>query len=322
MILPRPQIPPGYLGRIHSPRPHDVLSGRGARFNSHPGNIYFRGIIESCKQEYLDPRTKINEKAHINARIVANVRSLGGRFLKEEYPGCYLEIGDELAWKKAELAWKNVRRALSKSGSGTGGGQSRKVQQQQQSRQADPPHPSNKRMKIADNRASQHVYAHKYIAKFNALSEEDQALLEELNSSYDGEHHDVKAGFRDTVIYCLEQRNFEQCDLYWYLRLFNDQYGPIPFTGNSSDDILLKKLVSSIQRAKDTDRISIIRKKHMIAQRSTEDAIDMTARFFERLGTARNDSKKRAEEAFMKLSDMLCHDDDDEEDEEGYECVY
>ena len=161
--------------------------------------------------------------------------------------------------------------------------------------------------------------AQKYREKFKSLSEDDRALLEKLNSSYDGILHKIKAGFRDVAIRCLEHE-LGQCDLYWYLRLVNDQYSIIPFIGYSSEDILMKKLQGFITRAKADDCISIVREKHLVAHRSVEDAIDMTARLFERLGTDREDSKKRAEDAFVKLSDMICYDTDD--DDEGHEFVY
>ena len=104
---PRPQIPPGHSGTIRTPHAHDVLSGRGGRINSHPGNVRFREKVDAYKREYLDPRTKKVEKARIAARIVGTIRCLdpSGRFLKEDpHTGLWMEIGDERAWKKAGQA--------------------------------------------------------------------------------------------------------------------------------------------------------------------------------------------------------------------------
>ena len=82
---------------------NDVLSGRGGRINNHPGNIAFRRIVEEYKVEYLDPRTRKLEKAHVAARLVAQIRCSNppGRFLKEDTdnPGKFVEIGDQKAWK-------------------------------------------------------------------------------------------------------------------------------------------------------------------------------------------------------------------------------
>ncbi|KAL7513504.1 hypothetical protein ACHAXN_010606 [Cyclotella atomus] len=101
-------VHPGHGGLISVLNDNDVLSGRGGRINNHPGNIAFRTIVEDYKHEYLDPRTRKLEKAHVAARLVAQVRAMNppGRFLKEDSdnPGMYLEIGDQKAWKKAGQA--------------------------------------------------------------------------------------------------------------------------------------------------------------------------------------------------------------------------
>ncbi|KAL7486152.1 hypothetical protein ACHAW6_011762 [Cyclotella cf. meneghiniana] len=104
---PRPEVPPGLGGPIRNPNNNDVLSGRGGRINSHPGNVRFREMVDSLKREYLDPRTKKIEKARIAARLVAVIRRSEppGRFLKEDpHTGLWIEIGDERAWKKAGQA--------------------------------------------------------------------------------------------------------------------------------------------------------------------------------------------------------------------------
>lgn len=105
---PRVVVGPGHGGSIASLHDNDVLSGRGGRINNHPGNIMFREVVEDYKREYLDPRTRKLEKAHVAARLVAQIRSTNppGRFLKEDpdNPGKYIEIGDQKAWKKAGQA--------------------------------------------------------------------------------------------------------------------------------------------------------------------------------------------------------------------------
>ena len=81
---PRVNIHPGHGGSISTLNDNDVLSGRGGRINNHPGNVTFRLIVEDYKHEYLDPRTRKLEKAHVAARLVAQIRSTNppGRFLK------------------------------------------------------------------------------------------------------------------------------------------------------------------------------------------------------------------------------------------------
>ena len=107
---PRVIIHPNHGGSIPTLNENDVLSGRGGRINNHPGNINFRKVVEEYKREYLDPRTRKLEKAHVAARLVAQIRSMDppGRFLKEdpENAGRYVEIGDQKAWKSEFFALK------------------------------------------------------------------------------------------------------------------------------------------------------------------------------------------------------------------------
>ena len=100
-------VQPGQGGLISTLNDNDVLSGRGGRVNKHPGNIVFRTLVQDYKHEYLDPRTRKMEKAHVAARLVAQVRGMNppGRFLKEDSdnPGMFLEIGDQKAWKSEPI---------------------------------------------------------------------------------------------------------------------------------------------------------------------------------------------------------------------------
>lgn len=100
-------VNPGDGGLISELNNNDVLSGRGGRINNHPGNITFRLVCQDYKREYLDPRTRKLEKAHVAARLVTQIRSTNppGRFLREDQsnPGFFLEIGDQKAWKSEFL---------------------------------------------------------------------------------------------------------------------------------------------------------------------------------------------------------------------------
>ena len=104
---PKVFVNPGDGGLISELNENDVLSGRGGRINNHPGNITFRTVVEDYKREYLDPRIRKLEKAHVAARLVAQIRSANppGRFLKEDpdHKGKYVEIGDQKAWKSEWL---------------------------------------------------------------------------------------------------------------------------------------------------------------------------------------------------------------------------
>ena len=109
--IPPPQVmvEQGHGGTVTELNEHDVLCGRGGKINNHPGNVTFRTIVEEYKHEYLDPRTRKLEKAHVAARLVAQIRNTNppGRFLKPDdpvNPTGYVEIGDLKAWKKAGQA--------------------------------------------------------------------------------------------------------------------------------------------------------------------------------------------------------------------------
>ncbi len=96
------KVPPGTVG-ISSHAEDDVLSGRGGGTNSHPGNRYFRELINTHRYEYL--RAKKNDKPHISRSIVNVIRAKKGRFLKkDEDDGLWYEIGDDLAREKTSQA--------------------------------------------------------------------------------------------------------------------------------------------------------------------------------------------------------------------------
>jgi len=121
-------IPPGQT-IVQKPNPKDVLCGRGGRINSHPGNVYFRTLVEQYKHKYCDPGTKNVDKARMASSIVYNIRNSsssssssdavvvggggGGRFLKEDQDsGYWVEIGDEKAIRKAAQALREMAPVL------------------------------------------------------------------------------------------------------------------------------------------------------------------------------------------------------------------
>ncbi len=96
------KIPPSTVG-LSTYAADDVLSGRGGGTNSHPGNRFFRNLINIHRGKYL--RAKKNDKPHISRSIVNTIRAKNGRFLKkEEEDGLWYEIGDDLAREKTSQA--------------------------------------------------------------------------------------------------------------------------------------------------------------------------------------------------------------------------
>lgn len=103
---------------ISSVQDQDVLSGRGGATNIHPGNRYFRALINEHRLTYL--KAKKNDKPAISRAIVNKVRTRNGRFLKKcEDTGSWLEIGDDLAREKTSQALRQkapqIRKILAAS---------------------------------------------------------------------------------------------------------------------------------------------------------------------------------------------------------------
>jgi hypothetical protein len=95
-------IPPSEHGQ-ESFGEHDVLSGRGGGTNVHPGNRYFRDLINLHRRAYLKARK--NDKPCISRAIVRTIREKGGNFLKRcEKTDLWFEIGDDGAREKTSQA--------------------------------------------------------------------------------------------------------------------------------------------------------------------------------------------------------------------------
>ena len=89
---------------------NDVLFGRGGCTNSYVGNISFRALVKECQEKYLCARKK--DKTKLIAKVVAEIRSRGGRFLERHEGGLKREkIKDVRLWRDVG-DWK----ALDKTG--------------------------------------------------------------------------------------------------------------------------------------------------------------------------------------------------------------
>ncbi len=93
------------LNGIEAGHNHDVLSGRGNNINAHPGNKYFRSLVNKLKVEYV--ATQKSEKGMFAKLIVTQIRGLNppGRFLKQNPDtGLWDDIGDKKAVDKTRQA--------------------------------------------------------------------------------------------------------------------------------------------------------------------------------------------------------------------------
>lgn len=81
----------------------DVLCGRGAGANTHPGNVKFRTLIGEYQMSYLS--SKPLDKANIAKCIVAKITVNGGRFLKrsdvEGLDGSTISFWCDIGYKAA-----------------------------------------------------------------------------------------------------------------------------------------------------------------------------------------------------------------------------
>jgi hypothetical protein len=92
---------------IYDVREADILCGRGAPSQYHPGNLYFRDLVQSHQSSYLAAR-RIDKPA-IASRICEIINERGGRFLKRvKVHGvgpsghfCWQDIGEQRAYEKA-----------------------------------------------------------------------------------------------------------------------------------------------------------------------------------------------------------------------------
>ena len=88
---------PTNLGKDFIPGPHDCICGRGKYAFNHPGNKYFRNLIELARESYLKADTKIQRSCVVSG-IIQKVRSKGVGFVKQtKDKSGWIEVGDHLA---------------------------------------------------------------------------------------------------------------------------------------------------------------------------------------------------------------------------------
>jgi len=94
---------------VSEPNTCDVIFGRGKGTQNHPGNTRLREFIDANLEAYEG--AKLLEKTLIAERVVQQVKSLSGRFLKQAGSG-WAEVKDESAREKISHAFRDRRRKL------------------------------------------------------------------------------------------------------------------------------------------------------------------------------------------------------------------
>jgi salicylate hydroxylase len=82
---------------------NDVLLGRGGATLNHEGNKRYRAMVAHHQIEYL-AATKKKEKAAMARTIVVSIQREGGRFLKRDSNGVWVQVTDERAKEKTSQA--------------------------------------------------------------------------------------------------------------------------------------------------------------------------------------------------------------------------
>mmetsp|Transcript_13286 Transcript_13286/g.23902 ORF Transcript_13286/g.23902 Transcript_13286/m.23902 type:complete len:521 (+) Transcript_13286:142-1704(+) len=91
---------------IDCPRRQDCLLGKGRLIMKHPGNIEMRQLLEAKLSKWES--ATIKEKAGVSWEVVREVKELGGRFLKEDPNGWYVEVADEAARQKVSIGFRDL----------------------------------------------------------------------------------------------------------------------------------------------------------------------------------------------------------------------
>lgn len=91
---------------INTPRGNDILSGRGAGVQTHPGNMHFRKIIQANKETYI--MADASEKKRIILSLAKELKSYG-RFLKQNSREFWVKIDfDEVKKKVGQALRENA----------------------------------------------------------------------------------------------------------------------------------------------------------------------------------------------------------------------
>merc|ERR1712232_96549 len=99
------------------PSHNDVLLGRGASTNNHPGNKYFRNVVKQHQDGYLVAKNNF-EKYITTMEILKNIRSLDppGRFILQDTTSkLWSDVGDDKARRKISQALRENATELRKN---------------------------------------------------------------------------------------------------------------------------------------------------------------------------------------------------------------
>jgi hypothetical protein len=100
----------GVFDGVDLPGRNDVLLGRGKIFQDHPGSVILRNIV-SCFLEEFKLASK-HGKTAITWKIMKTIKGQGGRFLKRNADGWWVEVSDEAAREKVDMSFRTAKKQM------------------------------------------------------------------------------------------------------------------------------------------------------------------------------------------------------------------
>lgn len=97
------------IDRIMIPSNKDVLSGRGRFVQYHMGNVHFRHLIAERESEYENCEDQLGAKGLVADKVITQIQSSGGRFLKDDGVGWVL-LSKSAAHDKVTMAFRSLRK--------------------------------------------------------------------------------------------------------------------------------------------------------------------------------------------------------------------
>ncbi|KAL3916514.1 MAG: hypothetical protein SGARI_007941 [Bacillariaceae sp.] len=95
------------------PGAFDILLGRGKSFQNHKGNLRYRQIIESFREQYESMGAK-REKTKLIKDVVQVIFNGGGRFLRQDDLGRWIPVDLEQSRDKVSHSFRNQKRLSQK----------------------------------------------------------------------------------------------------------------------------------------------------------------------------------------------------------------
>mmetsp|Transcript_20101 Transcript_20101/g.37574 ORF Transcript_20101/g.37574 Transcript_20101/m.37574 type:complete len:222 (-) Transcript_20101:34-699(-) len=164
-----------HLSIVECPHHEDLLFGKGQAIMKHPGNVAMRRLLETRLDRWEVAPFK--DKSGITWEVVNVIVQGGGRFLKEDGNGWFVQVEDEVARQKVSIAFRDlVKRTRQRRQRRMNDVVS--LQQQQQQQQQFYHHQQQQQVRI-----SQVIQHQQSFQSVNSSSSTNQlASLEPLNS--------------------------------------------------------------------------------------------------------------------------------------------